>query len=219
MSNRLLIGSIIGTAIIGGYLLLNGQFTRRLINTSLSFQLSQKQEISNQSNQSADIKMPNECAGKLTPSLTEGPYYKVESPMRTNLREEGIPGAKLTLTGYVFDTNCQPVEQAWLDFWQADGNGVYDNFGFKLRGHQFTGKDGKYILETAIPGNYPGRTPHIHVKVNKVRSSEQTPILTTQLFLPDEAQNKTDSIFDESLLIKISDSADGKIATFNFIID
>src|SRR5437773_2103220 len=78
------------------------------------------------------------CSGTITPAVTEGPYYKAGSPERTDLLEAGIPGTKLVITGYVYDRNCQPIAGAWLDFWQADGNGQYDNSGYKLRGHQFT---------------------------------------------------------------------------------
>src|SRR5438876_8905135 len=67
------------------------------------------------------------CSGSISPALTEGPYYKAGSPERTSLLEPGSVGTKLALMGYVFDKNCRPFAHAWLDFWQADGNGVYDN--------------------------------------------------------------------------------------------
>jgi len=157
-----------------------------------------------------------ECSGKITSSLTEGPYYKANTPERSNIREPGTAGENLIVTGYVFDKNCKPIANAWLDFWQADGNGVYDNVGFKLRGHQFTDSSGKYNLETVVPARYPGRTPHIHVKV---RANEQSPIITSQLFFPGEDQNQTDSIFDQNQLVEISSIADGKLATYNFVLE
>ena len=69
------------------------------------------------------------CAGgktsaKTTVELTEGPYYTPNTPERASLYEDGMAGTKLILSGYVYDTNCQPVANAWLDFWQADANGV-----------------------------------------------------------------------------------------------
>lgn len=152
-----------------------------------------------------------DCSGKATPASTEGPYYKAGSPERTNLRQTSTIGTALILNGYVFDINCQPIAGAWLDFWQADGNGNYDNVGYKLRGHQFTDESGKYSLQTVIPGRYPTRTPHIHVKV---RASGNSPVLTTQLFLPQEPQNQTDVIFNEALTMKL----EGTLAIFNFTI-
>ncbi len=58
-----------------------------------------------------------------------------------------------------------PLANALLDFWQCDDAGVYDTRGFKLRGNQFTDAEGRYRLDTIVPGLYPGRTRHIHVKL------------------------------------------------------
>jgi protocatechuate 3,4-dioxygenase beta subunit len=152
---------------------------------------------------------------KPTPGIEEGPYYKTGSPEKTRLFEPGVPGDRLTLTGYVYDQNFKPLPHAWLDFWQADGRGRYDNAGYTLRGHQYTDQSGKYTLETVVPGAYPGRTPHIHVKV---RAKDSSPILTTQLFIPGIANNESDFLYKEVLLIKMHDSTDGKSASFDFIL-
>jgi protocatechuate 3,4-dioxygenase beta subunit len=152
----------------------------------------------------------------LTPGTTEGPYYKANSSEIANLRKTGIPGEQLTLNGRVFDTSGNPVSGAWLDFWQADGNGNYDNVGFTLRGHQFSDNSGQYKVETVVPGGYSGRTPHIHVKI---RSPDGRSTLTTQLFIPGLASNKTDSIYCEDLQMDISDIRGVKSATFNFVIN
>jgi protocatechuate 3,4-dioxygenase beta subunit len=152
---------------------------------------------------------------KPTLEIEEGPYYKPGSPEKTQLYETGIAGDKLTLTGYVTGSNGQPVAHAWLDFWQADGKGVYDNTGFKLRGHQFTDSSGKYSVETVVPGDYIGRTPHIHVKV---RANDQSPVFTTQLFIPGFASNQADFLFKADLLIDMRETLQGKKATFNFVL-
>ena len=126
-----------------------------------------------------------------------------------------MPGTKLVLTGYVLDTNCQPVANAWLDFWQADANGVYDNAGYTLRGHQYTDENGRYQLETVVPGQYPGRTEHIHVKVQAPGGPE----ITTQLFFPGSTSNESDRIFASELLVKIvKETGDLVDAEFNFVI-
>ena len=151
----------------------------------------------------------------LTPAQTEGPYYTPNSPQKTSLIEPGMGGVKLIVTGYVLTTDCQPIANAWLDFWQADAEGAYDNAGYRLRGHLFTDESGRYTLETIVPGEYPGRTEHIHVKVQ----APNGPILTTQIYFPGVAANDRDSIFDPALLADVQDTADGKIATFNFVID
>jgi protocatechuate 3,4-dioxygenase beta subunit len=151
----------------------------------------------------------------LTPAQTEGPYYTPNSPERTSLIEPGMGGTKLIVTGYVLTTDCQPIGKALLDFWQADDQGVYDNAGYRLRGHLFTDATGRYTLETIVPGEYPGRTEHIHVKVQ----APTGPILTTQLYFPGVAANDRDSIFDPALLADVQDTADGKVATFNFVVN
>lgn len=155
------------------------------------------------------------CSGVALPAATEGPYYKAGSSERTKI-DNGAEGTKLYLTGFVLDTNCVPVANAWLDFWQADSQGKYDNSGYKLRGHQFTDSEGKYSLTTIIPGEYPGRTPHIHAKV---RARENSPVLTVQLFIPGLDKNLSDGIYNGALLMDIKDSENGKTGEFNFIIN
>jgi protocatechuate 3,4-dioxygenase beta subunit len=145
----------------------------------------------------------------------EGPYYKRSSPQRTSLLEQGSSGTKIVLTGAVLSMDCQPIAQALLDFWQADAQGAYDNTGYRLRGHQFTDETGHYTLETVMPGVYPGRTRHIHVKVQAPNQS----VLTTQIYFPGESRNATDGIFRSELLLTVQDVSDGKAATFNFVLE
>src|ERR687898_2668536 len=81
---------------------------------------------------------------------TEGPFYSPDTPRRRSLLEDGLQGEQLSLTGVVVDQRCRPIARALLDFWQADDAGEYDNDGYRLRGHQFTGTDGRYRLETVF---------------------------------------------------------------------
>lgn len=158
-----------------------------------------------------------QCTSKSsqTQAIEEGPYFKPSSPQRTSLIETGISGTKLIVTGYVLSTDCQPIKNALLDFWQADTNGQYDNTGFKLRGHQYTNENGLFYLETVVPGLYPGRTRHIHVKVQAPNQA----ILTTQLYFPGEARNQTDRIFNQALLLQMQDGvAVGKQGDYNFVL-
>jgi protocatechuate 3,4-dioxygenase beta subunit len=164
--------------------------------------------------QSSDI--PAECSGRLTPSLEEGPFYKQGSPERINIVEPGTIGNKLVVEGYVFDRNCKPIANAWLDFWQADGSGAYDNANYNLRGYQYTDENGRYHLETVKPVAYGPRTAHIHAKV---RANYDSPVLTVQLFFPGEIRNQTDPIFNSSLVVNIVDTKGGEKATFNFVLD
>ena len=100
-------------------------------------------------------------ADSVTPAETEGPYYKRDTPERASLLEPGMAGTRLLVSGQVLTRDCRPIAAALLDFWQADAAGAYENAGYRLRGHQFTDADGRYTLETVVPGLYPGRTRHI----------------------------------------------------------
>lgn len=132
---------------------------------------------------------------KQTPSQLEGPFFRPLSPERVNLVETKMKAPRMRLTGLVVDKACRPIPGAMLDFWQCDEKGRYDTSGFSLRGHQFSNKRGEFFLETLIPGSYPGRTPHLHVKVQR-RGAR---VLTTQLYLPNQAGNAQDFLFDPSL--------------------
>lgn len=152
-----------------------------------------------------------------TPEQTEGPFFTPNSPERASLLEPGLSGTLLRLEGAVVSTDCRPVAGALLDFWQADDAGVYDNTGYTLRGHLFTDDDGRFELETIVPGRYPGRTRHIHVHAQ----APNRPILTTQLYFPDEPDNRTDGIFDDALVMDVADAddGDGQTARFAFVLD
>ncbi|MGH7554137.1 MAG: hypothetical protein ACREMQ_14050 [Longimicrobiales bacterium] len=150
-----------------------------------------------------------------TPAQTEGPFFKPRSPKRTSLMEAGIKGTQLVIAGTVLTRSCRPVPNALLDFWQADNEGVYDNSGFKLRGHQFTDERGVFRLETILPALYQGRTRHIHVKVQ----APDDRILTTQLYFAGEAQNARDSLFDPELVIAVEAGSSGKEGRYHFVLD
>ena len=162
---------------------------------------------------------PKTTAFKPTPSCdehgetheqTEGPYFKPSSPERASLVTDGMPGTRLIVTGAVVSTDCRPIAEALLDFWQANDAGEYDNTGYTLRGHQFTDSRGRFRLSTIVPGLYTGRTRHIHVKVQKPHGD----VLTTQLYFPGEPQNASDGIFDPALLMDVR----GRNARYDFVL-
>jgi protocatechuate 3,4-dioxygenase beta subunit len=126
-----------------------------------------------------------------------------------------MKGRVLELSGLVLTRSCKPVPRALVDFWQADAAGAYDNRGFRLRGHQFTDGEGRYRLRTVVPARYTGRTPHIHVKVQ----AANRPVLTTQLYFPDEPGNARDRLFRPELLMRIAKASDGLAGRFDFVLD
>jgi protocatechuate 3,4-dioxygenase beta subunit len=151
-----------------------------------------------------------------TPELTEGPYFTPRSPRRRSIVPAGARGTRLTLTGRVLTTAGRPVARALIDFWQCDAAGAYDNDGYRFRGNQLTDARGRYTLFTVVPGIYPGRTRHIHVKVQAPRE----PVLTTQLFFPGVAGNRSDGIYTPECLLRNWRLANGRRhARFDFVLD
>jgi protocatechuate 3,4-dioxygenase beta subunit len=159
-----------------------------------------------------ELKPTRACADDhdATPRQMEGPFFKRRSPERTSLLDGGVQGTRIVVSGLVLSTQCRPMAGALLDFWQCNAQGDYDNRGNTLRGHQFTDAQGRYRLETIVPGVYPGRTRHIHVKVQ----APNQPILTTQLYFPNEPQNAQDFLYQPELLITL---ADGQ-GRFDFVV-
>jgi protocatechuate 3,4-dioxygenase beta subunit len=153
------------------------------------------------------ISLPEPTCNGLTQPQTEGPYYKADTPERNSLMEEGMEGTRLILVGYVLDQNCNPLPNAWLDFWQADASGEYDNEGYRLRGHQFTDAQGRYYLETVLPGLYSSRPiEHIHVKVQPQGGE----VVTSQLYFPVRPV--------EGLTVDLEDRGDTVVGYFNFVV-
>ena len=128
-----------------------------------------------------DITLAIPACNSLTQPQMEGPYYKAGTPERNSLLEDGMEGTRLVVAGYVLDQDCRPLPNTWLDFWQADANGEYDNASYRLRGHHYTDAQGRYYLETILPGLYTSRPiEHIHVKIQP----EGGEVVTSQLYFP-----------------------------------
>jgi len=145
-----------------------------------------------------------------TAKATEGPFYPKPS-MRTadvdndlvkveqNVNEAG--GEIVYLTGTVTDTSNNPLGNLRVEIWQCDVNGRYLHSGdnnqakrdaaFQGFGHTYTDQSGHYEFKTIKPVSYPGRTPHIHVKVFRDNT-----VLTTQFYIKDHPENAKDSLFN-----------------------
>jgi len=149
-----------------------------------------------------------------TPSQTPGPFYSPDSPRRGSLVEPGSRAERLALTGLVLSPQCTPMANALLDFWHCDETGEYDNKGFRYRGHVLADAQGRYRLETIVPGEYPGRTRHIHVKVRPAGGR----VLTTQLYFPGEAGNRADGIYRRELEMQIARVRGQREARFDFVV-
>jgi protocatechuate 3,4-dioxygenase beta subunit len=157
---------------------------------------------------------PTPGCGSPTHPQTEGPYFKPQSPQRADLVEPGIEGPLLRLTGVVNDTACRPIAGALIDVWQADAAGRYDNTGFRLRGHLFSDAQGRFALNTIVPGAYPGRTRHLHLRLQPPGGR----VLTTQLYFPGDPGNPRDGLFDPALLMTMQADGPSREAVFGFVL-
>jgi protocatechuate 3,4-dioxygenase beta subunit len=115
----------------------------------------------------------------------EGPFYKPNAPERASL------GRGLVVTGIVRTAgSCAPVPRARIEWWQASPQGQYDD---AHRAAQTADREGKFRFETNVPGIYPGRPPHLHVKV----SAPGHRPLTTQLYpTPGQTELAFDFVLD-----------------------
>jgi len=150
-----------------------------------------------------------------TPAQTEGPFFKPNSPERTDLRERGAKAKSVELTGLVLTRRCKPVPRALVALRHADKRCDYDNSGFRYRGHQFTDANGVYRFCTIVPAVYVGRARHYHLKVQ----ADGGRVLTTQLYFPNEAGNRRDSMFRRDLSMRVVQAGDGLKGRFDFVLD
>lgn len=143
-----------------------------------------------------------------------GPFFRPNSPLERDLYPAAPGGERITVAGFVFDDRCRPLPGSLVEIWHADENGRYDSSGFRLRGHQFTDGLGRWWFNTIIPALYPGRTRHLHFKVQRPGGT----VLTTQLYFPQEPRNESDRLFHETLLIKMEATQDGRFGRFDFVV-
>jgi protocatechuate 3,4-dioxygenase beta subunit len=146
---------------------------------------------------------------------TDGPYFKPSSPQRADLVEPDTKAQLVELSGVVLTRSCRPVARALVDLWHADERGEYDRAGFRYRGHLYTDGEGRYRFRTILPAIYAGRTRHYHIKVQ----APERPVLTTQLYFPDEPANRRDGLFRRELAMQMAETPSGLAARFDFVLD
>ncbi len=149
-----------------------------------------------------------------TLSQTEGPYFTPSSPLKQDFSGDGATGERLVVGGLVLDTACAPIPEAMIELWHADAEGAYDNEGFRYRGHGLSDAQGRWWFSTIVPGIYPGRTRHYHLKVQRPRGET----LTTQLYFPGEPDNERDRIFDESLMLRLESEGGERYGLYSFVL-
>ncbi len=152
------------------------------------------------------------CGG-LTARQPEGPFYPERDQQDkdndlTQVVGRGLvaEGEVILIHGQVQDQDCNPVEGALVEIWQACHTGKYNHSAdpntaeldpnFQYWGRAITDSDGNYDFKTIMPGAYPAsrdwiRPSHIHCKVQKRGFIE----LTTQMYFKDSEHLDSDRLF------------------------
>jgi len=144
-----------------------------------------------------------------TPKVPEGPFYPDKFPLDTDndllrVTNDVTPamGQITHLAGRILDAHGDPIRNALIEIWQCDNDGIYNHskqantdkrdMHFQGYGRFLTSSSGEYYFRTIKPVPYPGRTPHIHVKISK----NDKHLLTTQMLNKDETErNEKDGLY------------------------
>lgn len=155
--------------------------------------------------------------GRVLPSMTDGPFYppprwRAAGPFAaggwdadlTRVAGQGRPaaGEHLGLALQVVDTDGRVIDGAEIEIWQCDAMASYrhprvpadagrHDPGFQGFGGGVAGADGTLRLRTIRPVPYPGRTPHIHVKLRHASFGE----MGSQLFVDGDPGNAGDFLW------------------------
>ncbi len=151
-----------------------------------------------------------------TPRDALGPFYVPNAPAQADLCA-GAKGARLTVEGTVYGLpDCGALRGATVEVWQADAGGHYtmvdrarrDDPDCLLRATLAADEQGRYRYTTLMPGEYPGRPPHIHYRVSHPRFAP----LVTQLYFRSERG------VDRALVAAAKPVAGGYAARFDIVL-
>lgn len=151
-----------------------------------------------------------------TPSQTAGPYVHIglaleaagnaprEQEIWNEMAKPGAPGEHILLIGHVYDGNGQLIRDAFLEFWQANPDGVYDSAydldkAFNCFGRTATTDAGEWTIKTVKPGtvkNAAGVAMAAHVNVALFARGINIH-LQTRLYFDDEPEaNAVDPVLN-----------------------
>ena len=149
------------------------------------------------------------------PAMTEGPFYPPPrwrardtdwdadlTRVRSGGTERIARGEHLGLALQVVDTRGKTIDGVEVEIWQCDAQAVYRHpdeprhpgqadTGSQGFGAAATDRQGRVGFRTIRPVAYPGRTPHIHVKLRETGFGE----LTSQLFVAGDPGNARDFLW------------------------
>jgi catechol 1,2-dioxygenase len=176
----------------------------------------------------------------------EGPYYVPDSPelgsRGTVPQRDNEPGTPLVWSGRVTSTDGHTLDDAKVELWHADADGLYSQFApgipeWNLRATFTVDGEGRFEIDTVRPAPYQiptdgpcgklvgaagwhaWRPAHLHVKV----SAPGHEMLTAQLYFPGDEHNADDiaSAVKPELMLdpKPARDGNGEVVTYDFVLD
>lgn len=146
----------------------------------------------------------------LTPAQTFGPFYPVEwtgdadnDLVQVTGEDRSALGTIMHISGRVLDVGGIAIAGAAIEIWQCDGHGIYrhprdtgffrkNDQAFQGRGRCVSDSSGGYSFRTIRPVAYPGRTPHVHFKIDLPGGGG----LVTQMYVLGDPGNDQDAILN-----------------------
>src|SRR5580692_7037177 len=157
-----------------------------------------------------------------TESTVFGPFHRLgapELPPGGNIAHRDAVGVPALVSGRVLGLDGRPIANAELDVWQAQTNGLYDSQdktpeNLHMRGKFRTDAEGRYLLRTVVPVNYPipsdgpvgamlkatGRHPWRPAHIHFVVTADGYDAVTTHIF------DRTDPYLESDAVFAVKDS-------------
>jgi protocatechuate 3,4-dioxygenase beta subunit len=159
-----------------------------------------------------------------TESTVFGPFHRLGSPDLPpggNIAHRDTVGIPTLVSGRVLDLDGKPIAGALLDVWQTQSNGLYDSQDqnpneLHMRGKFRTDAEGRYLIRTVRPVNYPipsdgpvgamlkatGRHPMRPAHIHFVAMADGYEPVTTHIFDRTDPYLESDAVFavKESLI-------------------
>jgi protocatechuate 3,4-dioxygenase alpha subunit len=144
----------------------------------------------------------------LSASQTVGPYFRISYPNRgrDSMVKADSTGPRITIEGVIKDGEGRVIDDALIEVWQANADGVYAHpedprsegadRTFDGYGRIGSTEEGGFAFETVKPGSVPGpdgqpQAPHLLVGVYARGLLDR---VITRIYFDDEPLNAQDPI-------------------------
>ena len=141
-----------------------------------------------------------------SPYCTIGPFFPGSFAQGcedlTSVQGKRAQGQHIELTGQIFEEGQRPIQNAVIEIWQPDANGIFRHPldprfaeadpGFFGWGRVRTDRDGRYSFRTVLPGSSRGRAPHINLMILAIGLTRR--LVTTVFF--DASDSVRDPVLD-----------------------